>query len=237
MGQLTNFLGSILRFIYQFLTDLGNEPEKISYYAISLMIMAVLIKIITMPLTLQSTKNMQKGAELQPEVDKIMKKYKDDPETQNRKMMELYKENDYKPGGGCGGCLVMLIPLIIIWAMLGVIRNPDAYLDLQQGVEISKNFLWIPDLSKADPNMFGLPFIYAISMFGFTYLTQNKQAMPNQTPEMQKSTQMMQYMMPILFFFMGRNWASGIMLYWTTSNIIEIIVRLISKLFIKPKEA
>lgn len=236
MELLTNILGSILRFIYTSLVQMGNEPENVSYYAISLMIMALIVKVVTIPLTMKSTQNAQKGTELQPQIDEIMRKYKNDPETQNRKIMEVYQENDFKPGGGCGGCMVMLVPIIIIFAMLNVVRNPDAYLDLQPGLEIAKNFLWIPDLSKPDPYFFGLPFIYAVSMFIFTYLTQKQQTVPVQSEQMQASNKMMLYMMPIMLFFMGRGWASGIMLYWTTSNIAEVIFRLISKLFVKTKE-
>lgn len=236
MQILTNFLGSILRFIYQSLVDLGNEPEIISYYAIALIVMAFLQKIVTIPLTLKAAENSKKGMELQPEINKIMDKYKNDPENQNRKLMEFYKENDYKPGGGCGGCLVMLIPLIIIWAMLSVIRNPENYIVAKNGAHIAKNFFWIPDLSQPDPYMFGLPILYSLSMFAYTSLTQQSQPNMNQ-PEMEMTGKMMRYFMPVMMFFFSRKWAAGIILFWTVSNIIEIIVRLIIKLSTKAKEA
>lgn len=236
MQILTNFLGSILRFIYQSLVDLGNEPEIISYYAIALIVMAFLQKIVTIPLTLKAAENSKKGMELQPEINKIMDKYKNDPENQNRKLMEFYKENDYKPGGGCGGCLVMLIPLIIIWAMLSVIRNPENYIVAKNGAHIAKNFFWIPDLSQPDPYMFGLPILYSLSMFAYTSLTQQSQPNMNQ-PEMEMTGKMMRYFMPVMMFFFSRKWAAGIILFWTVSNIIEIIVRLIIKFSTKAKEA
>lgn len=236
MQILTNFLGSILRFIYQSLVDLGNEPEIISYYAIALIVMAFLQKIVTIPLTLKAAENSKRGMELQPEINKIMDKYKNDPENQNRKLMEFYKENDYKPGGGCGGCLVMLIPLIIIWAMLSVIRNPENYIVAKNGAHIAKNFFWIPDLSQPDPYMFGLPILYSLSMFAYTSLTQQSQPNMNQ-PEMEMTGKMMRYFMPVMMFFFSRKWAAGIILFWTVSNIIEIIVRLIIKFSTKAKEA
>lgn len=236
MQILTNFLGNILRFIYQSLVDLGNEPEIISYYAIALIIMAFLQKIVTIPLTLKAAENSKRGMELQPEINKIMDKYKNDPENQNRKLMEFYKENDYKPGGGCGGCLVMLIPLIIIWAMLSVIRNPENYIVAKNGAHIAKNFLWIPDLSQPDPYMFGLPILYSLSMFAYTTLTQQSQPNMNQ-PEMEMTGKMMRYFMPVMMFLFSRKWAAGIILFWTVSNIIEIIVRLIIKFSTKAKEA
>lgn len=236
MQILTNFLGNILRFIYQSLVDLGNEPEIISYYAIALIIMAFLQKIVTIPLTLKAAENSKRGMELQPEINKIMDKYKNDPENQNRKLMEFYKENDYKPGGGCGGCLVMLIPLIIIWAMLSVIRNPENYIVAKNGAHIAKNFLWIPDLSQPDPYMFGLPILYSLSMFAYTTLTQQSQLNMNQ-PEMEMTGKMMRYFMPVMMFLFSRKWAAGIILFWTVSNIIEIIVRLIIKFSTKAKEA
>lgn len=234
MENLTNILGAILRFIYQSLINLGNEPEIISYYAIALMLMALLQKIITIPLTVKSAENSKRAMELQPEIDKIREKYKNDPETQNRKMMQYYEENDYTPGGGCGGCLTMLIPIIIIFAMLRVIRDPEAYIVAQEGVEIAKNFLWIPDLSQPDPYFFGLPLIYALSLLLYTYINQKTNpAMASQSSEMQRTNQMMMYIMPVMLFFMSKNWAGGILLYWTTSNIIEIIFRSISSVVVK----
>lgn len=238
MQILTNILGSILRFIYQSLTDLGNEPEIISYYAIALIIMALLQKIVTMPLTFKSAENSKKGMELQPQIKQIMDKYKNDPETQNRKIKEVYEANNYQPGGGCGGCLTMLIPIIIIFAMLSVIRDPEAYITAKDGVEIAKNFLWVPDLSQADPHILGLPFLYSLSMFFYTTLTQQAQgAMANQQPEMEMTNKMMKYVMPIMFFFFSRKWAAGIILYWTVSNLIEIVTRLFIQSRKKSKEA
>lgn len=233
MSILTNALGAILKFIYQSLTALGNEPSNISYYALALIAMALLQKIFTMPMTLKGTRNAQRGQELNPQVEAIRKKYANDPATQNKKIMDLYKENNYNPASGC---LPMLIPIIIVFAMFSVIRNPGEYM-LDKGTqihEIAKNFIWVPDLSNPDPYIYGLPLVYAVSMFAYSSLMQTQQ--PGGDKNMQSMNMMMKYMMPIMMFFFSRSWPAGLILFWATSNISEIIIRAIMKFFIKKGE-
>lgn len=228
MSVISNFLGMILKFIYDSLTGLGGEPNSISYYAMALLAMAVIQKVLTMPLTLKSTKNTAKMAELRPQEQEIRKKYAKDPQTMQRKIMEFYKENDYNPASGC---LPMIVSLVIVFAMLAVIRDPGKYmLDNPDHIaNISKNFLWISDITKPDQLIYGMPLLYALSMFGFTAM--------NEQPVMDEKTKSMnmtmKYMMPIMMFFLVRNWPAGLALYWATGNVIEIIIRLIMKLRLK----
>ncbi|MDO5718261.1 MAG: YidC/Oxa1 family membrane protein insertase [Tissierellia bacterium] len=231
MSVLTNFLGSILKFIYESLQGLGNEPANISYYAIALILMALLQKLLTMPLTLKGTKNAQRGAELNPQVEAIRKKYANDPATANKKIMDLYKDNNYNPASGC---LPMLIPLIIIFAMLNVIRNPGNYMfsDPEQIHRIATNFFWIPDLRNADKVIYGLPLIYAVSMVAYSSIMQQ----PATDEKMQSMNMMMKFMMPIMMFFFSRHWPAGLILYWATNNICEIVIRSLLKVFAKKKE-
>ncbi len=232
MSILTNALGAILKFIYQSFQSLGPEPSNVSYYALALITMAVLQKIITMPLTLKGTKNAQRGQELNPQVEAIRKKYANDPNTQNKKIMELYKEHNYNPASGC---LPMLIPIIIIFAMLNVIRNPGNYMldNASQIHEIAKNFLWVPDLSNADPYIYGLPLIYAVSMFAYSSIMQSQQ--PAGDDRMKSMNMTMKFMMPVMMFIFARSWPSGMILFWASSNIVELVARTVIKFFIKEK--
>lgn len=216
MSVLSNFLGAILKFIYEGLHSLGQEPSSISFYALSLIVMALIQKVLTMPLTFKATKSAQVGQALSGEIKEIQEKYKNDPQNMNAKMMELYKEHDYNPAGGC---LPMIIPMILIFAMLAVIRNPAAYIG--GGVDnLAKNFFWINDLTQ--PDKFMLPVIYSLSMFAYTSITQMNQVQTEATQAMNTS---MKYVLPIMMLFLSRSWSAGILLFWATSNIVEILVR------------
>lgn len=230
MSLITNLLGMVLKFIYQTLSGFGGEPQNVSYYALALMVMAVFVKIITLPLTLKATKNAQRGQELNPKTEAIRKKYANDPNQMNQKIMELYKEHNYNPASGC---LPMLIPLIIIFALIGVIRDPAKYMldSASQIHEIARNFFWIPDLVKSDPYMYGLPLIYAVSMIAYSSMVQTP-ATDQRTAQMNN---MMKYMMPVMMFFMSKSWPSGLILFWATSNIVEILIRFLMKLTMKTR--
>lgn len=233
MSVLTNTFGMILKFIYETLGNIGPESQYISHYALSLIIMALLQKIIFMPMTLKASKNAQKGQELNAGVNKIREKYKNDPETQNRKIMEYYKENDYNPAAGC---LPMLIPLIFIFAMMGVVKEPANYIfdNADKIHDIAKNFFWISDLTQPDPLVYGLPLIYSISMFLYTSLTQSSTAAMDASQAQMNNT--MKYMMPVMMFFFSRQWTSGLILFWAASNILEVIIRLFGKISLSNKE-
>ncbi|MDO5690402.1 MAG: YidC/Oxa1 family membrane protein insertase [Tissierellia bacterium] len=232
MSALSGVLGAVLRFIYETIQGMGPESTSISQYAISLIIMSIIMKLFTMPLMYKSTKNTQKGAELQPQVEAIQKKYAKDPSQMNAKIMQVYKDNNYSP---TSGCLPMIISLVIIFAMFAVIREPAKYLfdDATKIHEIAKNFFWIPDLSKPDTLFYGLPLIYAVSMIVFSSMTQQPAGGNAQTKQM---NMMMKYMMPIMMYFFSKSWESGLLLYWATSNIFEIIFKTLMKVFMRKGE-
>ena len=88
-------------------------------FGVAIILATIVIKIVLLPLTLKQDKSMKSMKKLQPELDKIKKQYKDDPQTMNQKTMELYKEHKVNPAGGC---LPLLIQLPILWALFGVLR-------------------------------------------------------------------------------------------------------------------
>ena len=124
MQFLYKILGSIFRYIYEALVNLGNEPAQVSYYAMALLIMAVIYKLITIPLTIQSAKQTQKAAALQPQIEELKKKYGYDQQIFQKKVQELQKENNATQAG-CSGCLMMIVQMVIVIALFQVIRNPQ----------------------------------------------------------------------------------------------------------------
>lgn len=112
---LGNILGSLLKFVYDLVSNIGPEPEKFSYLAMAIIITTILFKLLLLPLNLHQAKSSKKMAEIQPLMKEVQNKYKSDPQTMNVKLQELYKEHNYNPAGGC---LPLLVQFPIIFAFL-----------------------------------------------------------------------------------------------------------------------
>ena len=235
MSFINNFFGVIMRFFYENLQHLGTEPAQLSFFAMAILAMALISKLFTIPLTYQSSKSSAKMQEFQPEIQKLKEKYGYDERILQQKTMEFYKENNISMAG-CSSCLPMLIQLVLIVALFNVLQEPSRYIFDNPSTfdHIQKNFFWVQDLSKADPlKWVGLPLLNMITTFAVTFL--------NPTTRMSKdnpaaSSMAMMKFMPVLFYFMSVSWASGLLLYWTGGNILEILFRGISALFVKSKK-
>lgn len=225
MQFLDQLLGNLFKLIYDFINSIGIGSEAISSYAWTLIVMGLIYKLITIPFTLRSAKNAQKQKELQPEMEKLQKKYGYDRQIYQQKLMEFQREHKMMQSTGAG-CLAFIIQMIIVFALYNVIRNPQNYLEGYEN--ISRSFLWVPDLALADPTGFALPLINSLSQLGFQYLNSSAlQAAGGAGSGMMT----MMYIMPIMFFFVFRTLPAGLVLYWATGNVIEIIIRLVTRLF------
>lgn len=222
-NPLTQILGKIFKIIYETLVGLGQEPSQVSYYAIAILVMAVIYKLITIPLTIQQTKATQKTMALQPQIEELKKKYGYDQQILQRKIQELQKENNATQAG-CSSCLLIILQFVIVIALFNVIRNPGNYIDIEN---IARNFFWIPDLSLADPTGFVIALLNSGTQLIVSYLSQANT--PAVSEQAQSSQKMMLYMLPIVFFFVFRTMPSGLVLYWTFGNLIEIAVKLITR--------
>lgn len=189
MDWLAGGLGWLLDGIVQFTGS----------YGISIILSTIIVRLLLYPLTLSQTKSMMAMREIQPELNELQKKYKDNPEEYQKRTMELYQKNKINP---LGGCLPMLVQLPILWAFFRVLR------DLPYG-EASK-FLGIWVLSEPD-KFYVLPLLAALT----TYL-QSKMTV---TDSSQKS---MLVAMPIMIGIFSLSFPSGLVLYWITSNIFSI---------------
>lgn len=221
---LGNILGSLLKFVYDMVSNLGPEPEKFSYLAMAIIITTILFKLLLLPLNLHQAKSSKKMAEIQPLMKEVQNKYKSDPQTMNAKLQELYKEHNYNPAGGC---LPLLVQFPIIFAFFAVFREPARYAFTEPGVyeAMNKTFLWITNLDLPDPYMWGLPLLSAVT----TYLQTQTMAGQNQDPQTASTMKTMNYMMPVMIFFASRSFAAGLALYWLVGNIFTIIQQLISR--------
>lgn len=220
---LGSILGPILKFAYDLVSKMGTEPENFSFYAMAILITTIIFKLILLPLNLRQAKSSKKMAEIQPLMKEIQAKYKNDPQTMNVKLQELYKKHNYNPASGC---LPLLIQLPIILAFFAVFREPAKYAFTEPGVyeSLNKTFFWIKNLDLPDPFMWGLPLLSAATTYVQT-LTM-PQSQDAQTAQTMKT---MNIMMPVMIFFAAKGFPAGLALYWFTGNLFTIVQQLISK--------
>jgi YidC/Oxa1 family membrane protein insertase len=140
---------------------------------------------------------------LQPEMKAIQDRYKNDKAKLQKEMMKLYKEHGASP---LGGCLPILLQMPILFTLFFVFLNTIEF----RGVP----FLWLPDLSLADP-LYIIPLVMGASMFGLSKIGQIG-VPPN------PQTKMMVYVMPAVFTLLFLQFSSGLNLYYATSNLTSI---------------
>lgn len=227
MNFLASLLGSLMRWIYDSLAANFTEPESVSFYAISIIIMTLIVSLITIPMMSNQKKTAEKSNQLKPKMDEIKKKYSYDPQIMQQKMQELYKEEGVSPG--LSSCLVMIFQLLILMALYRVVREPETYV-FTEGIEgIRSNFYWVPTLQEKDPYFYGLPLMTSLSQFANSLLSMKTNPQMSDENNPMGSMNTMLLMMPLLYFFMFRNLPAGLPLYWTTSSIIRLIMLAITQ--------
>ena len=220
---LGGILGKLLKFVYDMVSTIGAEPENLSFYAIAIIITTIIFKLLLLPINLQQAKSTKKMGELQPQMKEIQTKYKNDPQTQQVKMQELYKKHNYNPASGC---LILLLQMPIIFAFFAVFRDPARYAFTEPGFyeAMNKTFFWIKNLDNPDPYLWGLPLLAALT----TYIQSAVMAPPNSDPQAQATQKTMSYFLPVMIFMASKGFAAGLALYWVISNIFTIVQQLIS---------
>jgi YidC/Oxa1 family membrane protein insertase len=173
-------------------------------YGWVLIIFGVMMRVVLFPLNHKAMKAQLRNMSVQPLLQEIQKKYKDQPEKLQKEMMRLYKEHGFNP---LAGCLPMLLPWPVLIALFFVFQNT---IELR-----GETFLWMPDLSAPDP-LYLLPVFLGLSMFLMQYVSYKSLETPN--PQMK----MMMYLMPIMMVFIFFRLASGLNLYYATANIATI---------------
>ncbi|TJX13665.1 membrane protein insertase YidC [Tissierella creatinini] len=223
-GFLGKIMGSVLKFVYDIVSNIGAEPEHFSFFAIAIIITTIIFKLILLPFNLHQAKSSKKMAEIQPIMKEIQTKYKSDPQTMNAKLQEAYKENNYNPASGC---LPLLVQFPIILAFFAVFREPAKYAFTEPGVyeAMNKTFFWITNLDVPDPYLWGLPLLSAITTFIQTKTMGNQ----SQDPQTASTMKTMNIIMPVMIFFAAKGFAAGLALYWLVGNIFTIIQQLISR--------
>jgi YidC/Oxa1 family membrane protein insertase len=172
-------------------------------YGLVIVLFGIMVRILLWPLNQKAMRSMMAMQAIQPELQAIQARYKEDPQRLQQEMFKLYKENNVNP---FGGCWPMLLPYPLLVAVFFVL----AYTIEVRGV----HFLWMTDLARPDP-YYIIPVVMAVSMFGVSKIGQ--MGLP---PNPQ--AKMMMYLMPGMMLFLFANFASGLNLYYAVQNLASI---------------
>ena len=201
---LVDFVVHILNAIYGVV---GN-------YGIAIIIVTVLMRIIIFPLTLKQEKSMKKMRELQPELEKIKEKYKDNPQEYQQKTAELYRESGANPLGGCLPLLIQMpVFVALYWAFSGNAIPADA------------KFLWF---TLKQPDRLFMIGNFAFNLLpilnvGVTYIQQKIMTSATSGQESSQQMQTMLYMMPLMMLFIFYKMPSGVTLYYLVSGALSLV--------------
>jgi YidC/Oxa1 family membrane protein insertase len=172
-------------------------------WGVAIIILTVTARSLLFPLAVPGIKGMIKMRELKPEIDAMNEKFKDDAQAKGLAQMELWRKHNVNPLKGCAPQMASMP----VWFAL--------YTTLQTAVELYHiPFLWLPDLSAADP-LYILPFIIGTTSF------MQQRLMPQQGDAAQQK--MMQYMMPIMFTVFMLFLPAGLGVYMFTNGVLGIV--------------
>ena len=228
LGWLETILKWIMELLYKLIPNWG----------VSIILMTVLLKLVMFPFTRKQSLSTLKMQEIQPKIQAVQEKYRDNPQKQQEMVAKVYQEAGYNP---MSGCLPMIVQFFVLFAMYNLFNN---YFEFRGASFIPH---WIDDLSVGDSvytlkvnipfignHIRILPLIYLASQLFYGKITNNGGAAPSST-KMQMN--LMMYGMPILFFFIFYNAPSGLLLYWTVSNIIQMVQQIVINNLMKKKKA
>ena len=199
----------ILDFLYKMIGNMGW----------AILVFAALLRLVMFPVANKSYESMSKMKKVQPKIQAIQEAYKNDKIRLQQEMMELYKKEKINPASGC---LPMFIQIPVFFSLYKV-------LNIAIEIRHAEFIGWIKDLSAPDPMTLsymtgiGVPSFFDLGVWpmlmGLTmYLQQKMSPKPAN-----KDQARMFALMPIFFMFMLGHFASGLVIYWTLSNVLSII--------------
>jgi YidC/Oxa1 family membrane protein insertase len=203
-----------------FYSVLGNS------FPLAITVLTVLVRVVTLPLTLPQQKQSKRMAALQPQMQEIQKKYAGNRQKLSEEQMKLYREHGVNPLGGCLPLILNLFIMIALYqAITGALAlNPLQLISLAPRVSptiapllpIDSRFLWL-DLGQPDPY-----FILPVLVVATTYLQQKVMTPPSADPSSSSMSRQMNIMMPLMFGLFALQFASGLSIYFIVSNVIGI---------------
>ncbi len=201
-SPITDLFTAVLNSLYSMLENFG-----VGSYGLAIIVLTIIIKIILYPLTKKQIQSMKAMQEIAPKMKKLQEKHKDNPQLLQQKMIQLYQDAGVNP---MAGCLPMLIQMPILMAMYYTFFS----FDYGGG---APSFLWVPNLSETDPTYI-LPLIAAATTFLMQKIS---------TVETNQQTKIMMIFFPLFMGFISINLPAGLVLYWATQNVVQIVQQLL----------
>jgi YidC/Oxa1 family membrane protein insertase len=205
-------------------------PASGASWALSIVMLVVLIRIILIPLFVKQIKAQRGLQQLQPQMKAIQTKYKNDRQKQSEELMKLYKETGTNP---LSSCLPLVVQAPFFFALfhvlsyiaqgrpVGVITNPITIAEAHHakifGAPISATFL------SGDTQTKIVAGIFIVLMSATTFLTQRQLMVKNmpagQSNPMMQQQKILLYVFPLVFAFFGIRFPIGVLIYWLTTNL------------------
>ncbi len=207
------FFGILSKFM---LIVLIAIEKMVGNYGVAIILMTIVIRSILWPLTAKSAQSSKKMQQISEPLQALKDKYKDNPKKLQRETLKLFKENKVNPAAGC---LPVIIQIPIFISFFYMLRTSS---ELRFA-----GFLWIDDLSRADTiaTIAGFPLNILPLIMGATMFYQMK-IMP--TPSIDSAQQKIIKLMPFIFLIFCYTFSSGLVLYWTMSNLMSILQQFIT---------
>lgn len=188
LGRLSLLIVKLLEFIHQYVPNWG----------LSIIVLTLMFRAVVWPLITTQTKSMFGMQRLQPKLQELQRKYKDDREKLTQETMALYKEAGVNPAGGCLPILLQMPLFIILWRVF-------------VNFEFNEGFLWLPDLGQSDP-FFILPVLYVLVMLATSYFSSRG------NPQMLRQSMIIN----VVFVFIIINFPAGVLVYYVVSMLVQV---------------
>jgi len=196
-------------------------------FGLAILLFTVLLRLVTLPLTINTYRSMKSMQAIQPKIQEIDKKYKD-PKRRNEERAKLMKESGFNPLGCLFPMLIQIVPFFALFqamrylvggspeSVVGLSEHLYSFSVLHESIPLNQHFLWL-DLGQPDQLL-----IIPILVFVTTYVTQKMTSTAATTPQQQQQQQMMAWMMPMMFVVFTLNAPSGVGIYWVASSVFSI---------------
>jgi len=217
----------LLRPIMNFLVLLSGY--LFGSFGLAIVVMTVIIRLLTLPLTMRQLRSARAMQEIQPRVKELQKKYAKDKQRLGEETMKLYKEEGVNPLG----CAFPMLVQFPIWIglyqaviqglgiapeyLLGLSKQLYSWSPIQAQVPLNDHFLWL-DLGSGDIFM-------AIVVAASMWVLQKMSTQPSADPTQQSMSRVMLWVMPLMFGFFALTFPSGLALYWVLTNVISIVIQ------------
>ncbi|MFO7545601.1 MAG: YidC/Oxa1 family membrane protein insertase [Trueperaceae bacterium] len=204
LGRLSLAIIWVLEYIHRFVPSWG----------LSIIVLTLLFRALVWPLITTQTKSMFGMQKLQPKLQEMQRKYKDDREKLTQETMKLYREAGVNPAGGCLPVLLQMPLFIILWRVF-------------VNFEFGEGFLWLPDLGQSDP-FYILPILYVAVMVATSWFSARG------NPQMLRQSMIIN----VVFVFIIVGFPAGVLLYYVVSMLVQVIQYwLISRGQVPPRAA